>query len=94
MIRIMPSVGDTILINAVYFDHNILFSQYFESLKPATPYFIESLAFLEGDSTVWGIDKLKDAETGEIIDISTVPELSGFWCLLDANDSYRVIPTD
>ncbi|CAL1777926.1 hypothetical protein BRC2024_PQPTKSFJ_CDS_0180 [Tegunavirus sp. BRC001] len=89
-IRIMPSVGNTIIINKKFFDDNAFITQYFPGLKPATPYLIENVTILIND--IWGIDKLKNPETGEIIDITAEPKLADYWCILDANDSYRVIP--
>lgn len=85
-----PSIGDMVLINKKYFEDNILIAQYFPGLKPGVPYSIKHITILIDD--VWGIDQLQNIETGEIIDISTVPELNDYWCLLDADDSYRVIP--
>jgi hypothetical protein len=85
-----PKIGDIVLINKQYFEHNVLISQYFPELKPGVPYTIKSIAILIDD--IWGIDKLENTETGEIVDISTVDELKDYWCLLDADDSYRIIP--
>ncbi|AXY82787.1 hypothetical protein KARL1_168 [Acinetobacter phage KARL-1] len=88
-IRVKPSIDNTVIINKKYFDDNVFIAQYFPELKPGIPYTVESVTILIDD--IWGIDKLKNTETGEIIDISTVEDLKDYWCILDADDSYRVI---
>lgn len=89
-IRIKPSVGNTVIINKKYFEDNIFITQFFPNLKPAVPYTIENVTILVDD--IWGIDKLKNPETGEVFDIGAISTLKDYWCILDANDSYRVVP--
>ncbi|EQA7786745.1 hypothetical protein ACX818_001339 [Acinetobacter baumannii] len=89
-IRTKPNEGDTIIINKKYFDDNILIAQYFPNLVHGKPFEIVKIVILIDD--IWGISSLRDTDTGEVMDISTVDELKDYWCILDADDSYRVVP--
>lgn len=91
-IRIKPTPGDVVLINKKYFVDNAFIDQYFDTLKAGVPYIVENVDTLEDNPLVWGITKLSNPETGDVIDIESVPELSDYWCLLTEGDSYRVVP--
>lgn len=83
-------VGDIILLNKKYFVDNILLTQYFEGLKPGVPYQINEVTTLDSAT---GVTILQNIETGETFDISSVSELEEYWCLVDAFDSYRLVPS-
>lgn len=83
-----PNVGDKITLAKSYFDENIFITQYFPLLATDVVYEIINISELD---EYWGVDKLKVVDTGDIIDISTVDELSDYWALIDETDVFRVI---
>lgn len=84
-----PNVGDKITLSKSYISENIFITQYFPLLTTNVVYEIVQIDELESD---WGISKLKVVDTGDIIDISTVEELSDYWALIDETDVFRIIP--
>ena len=89
-IRVMPSVGQLMIINKNWFSYNQFFTQYMKSLEAGKVYKIIKVDILTG-TTDWGIVAVEDIETGEIINIEDVPELSEYWCIFTMNDSIRIV---
>lgn len=94
-IRVKPEEGQWVIINKQWFDHNSLIAQYFPDMKPMTPYQILNIDTLEGTER-WGITSLVEYFSEEdggnkVFDIADIPELSDYYCLLDEDDSYKVL---
>lgn len=83
------NVGDEIVISKAYFENSRYISQFLPKLLPQRVY--EIVEVQEPFQDAWGISILKDVETSEILDISKVPELENYWCILDSEDPFRVI---
>ena len=88
-IRVKPSVGDLMVINQAYCDANPLFTQYIPGLKPGQTYEILNIGEDYGE---WGITSIKNVDTEEVLDITTVQELDSYWAMFDKYDSFRVFP--
>ncbi|ADG60021.1 hypothetical protein Acj9p121 [Acinetobacter phage Acj9] len=84
------SVGDIIVLPKSFFDANRFITQYFPLMKPGVFLQIKKISnFVDG---LTGVSVLQDIESTEVFDISKVPELADYWCILDSSDNFRVIP--
>lgn len=83
-----PNIGSQITVGKSYFGSNVLIAQYFPLLAPNIVYEVLEMDNVGGE---WGITKLKIVDTDDIIDINEIEALGDYWCLIDSQDSIRII---
>lgn len=92
VIRVKPSIGQLVVINEAYIEQNPEICSAFGAIGPGEEFEILEMTTLSEDHPeVWGITSIKHTITGEVLDIKTVPELSSYWTIFEANDAIRIV---